>query len=144
LDVFLSKGFIIDKIKIAVFTEADIFGALRAKHKVKKAEIPMETEREFIRGSYVVHEDFGIGKFEGLQIVDIDARKRECLVVEYKSKSRVLVPVEKSNLLTPYISGGEKEPTLSELSKNKWETKKRRVKKELKKYAESLLKLYAK
>ena len=144
LDAFLSKGFVIDKIKIAVFSEADIFGALRAKHKVKKEEIPLEAKGEFIRGSYVVHEDFGIGKFEGLQIVDIDARKRECLVVEYKSKSRVLVPVEKSNLLTPYISGGEKEPVLSELSKNKWETKKRRVKKELEKYAESLLKLYAK
>ncbi len=144
LDVFLSKGFIADKIKIAVFTEADIFGALRAKHKAKKAEIQLEKETEFNRGSYVVHEDFGIGKFEGLQIVDIDARKRECLVVEYKGKSRVLVPVEKSNLLTPYISGGEKEPVLSELSKNKWEIKKRKVKKELEKYAESLLKLYAK
>jgi transcription-repair coupling factor (superfamily II helicase) len=144
LDIFLSKGFIVGKIKIAVFTESDIFGALRAKHKTQKAEIPMETEREFIRGSFVVHEDFGIGKFEGLQIIDIDARKRECLVVEYKNKSRVLVPVEKSNLLTPYISGGETEPALSELSKNKWETKKRKVKKELEKYAESLLKLYAK
>jgi len=144
LDVFLSKGFIAGKIKIAVFTEADIFGALRAKHKVKKEEISPEAKGEFIRGSYVVHEDFGIGKFEGLQIVDIDTRKRECLVVEYKSKSKVLVPVEKSDLLTPYISGGEKEPSISELSKNKWETKKRRVRKELEKYAESLLKLYAK
>ncbi len=144
LDAFLSKGFIIDKIKLAVFTESDIFGALRAKHKTKKEEIPVETKREFIRGNYIVHEDFGIGRFEGLEIVDIDRRKRECLVVEYKNKSRVLIPVEKSSLLTQYISGGEKEPELSELSKNKWETKKRKVKKELEKYAEELLLLYAK
>lgn len=144
LDAFLSKGFIIDKIKTAVFTESDIFGALRARHKTKKEEIPPETEREFSRGNYIVHEDFGIGRFVGLEIIDIDRRKRECLVVEYKNKSRVLVPVEKSNLLTQYISGGEKEPVLSELSKNKWETKKRRVKKELEKYAEELLLLYAK
>jgi transcription-repair coupling factor len=144
LDVFLSKGFIIDKIKIAVFTESDIFGALRAKHKIKKEEIFVEAEREFSRGNYIVHEDFGIGRFEGLQIVDIDRRKRECLIVEYKNKSRVLVPVEKSNLLTQYISGGEKEPVLSDLSKNKWEKKKRKVQKELEKYAETLLKLYAK
>jgi transcription-repair coupling factor len=144
LDVFLSKGFIVDKIKVGVFTESDIFGALRAKHKIKKEEIPSKTEREFNRGNYIVHEDFGIGRFEGLQIVDIDSRKRECLVVEYKNRSRVLVPVEKSNLLTQYIAGGEKEPVLSDLSKNKWETKKRKVKKELEKYAESLLGLYAK
>jgi transcription-repair coupling factor (superfamily II helicase) len=144
LDTYLSKGFIIDKIKLALFTESDIFGALRAKHKTKKEEIPAEAEREFIRGNYIVHEDFGIGRFEGLEIIDIDRRKRECLVVEYKNKSRILVPVEKSGLLTQYISGGEKEPELSELSKNKWETKKRRVKKELEKYAEELLLLYAK
>lgn len=144
LDVFLSKGFIIDKIKIAVFTETDIFGALRAKHKTKREKIPLETKREFSRGNYIVHEDFGIGRFEGLQIVDIDRRKRECLVVEYKNKSRVLVPVEKSTLLTQYISGGEKEPVLSDLSKNKWDKKKNKVKKELEKYADSLLKLYAK
>lgn len=144
LDVCLSKGFIIDKAKIAVFTESDIFGALRARHKIKKEAIPAETERDFNRGNYVVHEDFGIGQFEGLQIVDIDRRKRECLVVEYKNRSRVLVPIEKSNLLTKYISGGEKEPVLSDLSKNKWETKKKKVKKELEKYAQSLLLLYAK
>jgi transcription-repair coupling factor len=144
LDVFLSKGFIIDKIKLALFTESDIFGALRAKHKRKKEVIPSGTEREFGRGNYIVHEDFGIGRFEGLQIVDIDRRKRECLVVEYKNRSRVLVPVEKSNLLTQYIAGGEKEPVLSDLSKNKWETKKRKVRKELEKYAKSLLLLYAK
>jgi len=144
LDIYLSKGFIIDKAKIAVFTESDIFGALRARHKIKKEEIPAGVEREFSRGNYIVHEDFGIGRFEGLQIVDIDRRKRECLVVEYKNRSRVLVPVEKSNLLTQYISGGEKEPVLSDLSKNKWETKKRKVKKELEKYAQSLLLLYAK
>ncbi len=144
LDTFLSKGFIIDKIKVGVFTESDIFGALRAKHKMKKEAISSKTERAFRHGNYIVHEDFGIGRFEGLQIVDIDRRKRECLAVEYKNRSRVLVPVEKSNLLTPYISGGEKEPVLSDLSKNKWETKKRKVKKELENYAESLLLLYAK
>ena len=144
LDVFLSKGFVINEIKIAVFTESDIFGALRAKHKTKKEKISVEAKSGFTRGNYIVHEDFGIGHFEGLEIINIDRRKRECLVVEYKHKSRVLVPVEKSNLLTQYICGGEKEPVLSELSKNKWETKKRRVKKELEKYAESLLLLYAK
>ncbi len=144
LDAFLSKGFLIEKAKIAVFTEADIFGALRAKHKTKKEEIYLKTEKGFNRGEYIVHEDFGIGRFEGLEIIDIDKRKRECLVVEYKNKSRVLIPVEKSRLLTEYISGGEKEPTLSELSKSKWETKKRRVKKDLEKYAQSLLLLYAK
>ena len=143
LDDFLSKGFILKKAKIAVFTESDIFGALRAKHKTKKEKIPLR-EEGFNRGEYIVHEDFGIGRFEGLEIVDIDKRKRECLVVEYKNKSRVLIPVEKSSLITEYISGGEKEPALSELSKNKWERKKKKVKKDLEKYAQSLLLLYAK
>jgi len=144
LDTFLSKGFILKKARIAVFTESDIFGALRAKHKTKKEKIPFKEEKGFNRGEYIVHEDFGIGRFDGLEIVNIDKRKRECLVVEYKNKSRVLVPVEKSSLLTEYISGGEKEPTLSELSKNKWEKKKKKVKKDLEKYAQNLLSLYAK
>jgi len=144
LDTFLSRGFIIKKIKIAVFTESDIFGALRAKHKTKKEKIYSKTDKGFNRGEYIVHEDFGIGRFEGLEIVDIDKRKRECLVVEYKNKSRVLIPVEKSSLLTEYVAGGEKEPPLSELSKNKWERKKSKVRKDLEKYAQELLSLYAK
>ncbi len=144
LDVFLSKGFLIDKMKLAVFTESDIFGALRAKHKTRKEEIPAEAGKGFVFGEYVVHEDFGIGRFEGLEIIDIDNRKRECLVVEYKNNSRVLIPMEKSRLLTKYISGGDREPELSELSKSKWETKKKKVEKELEKYAEALLELYAK
>lgn len=143
LDTFLSKGFILKKSNFALFTESDIFGALRAKHKTKKEKIPLR-EEGFNRGEYIVHEDFGIGRFEGLEIVDIDKRKRECLVVEYKNKSRVLIPVEKSDLITEYISGGEKEPVLSELSKNKWEKKKKKVKKDLEKYAQNLLLLYAK
>ena len=144
LDDFLSKGFILKKGKIAVFTESDIFGALRAKHKTKKETIAFKEEKGFDRGDYIVHEDFGIGRFEGLEIVDIDKRKRECLVVEYKNKSRVLIPVEKSSLLTEYISGGESEPALSEISKNKWEKKKSKLKKDLEKYAQNLLLLYAK
>jgi transcription-repair coupling factor (superfamily II helicase) len=144
LDIFLSKGFLIDKIKFTVFTESDIFGALRAKHKARKEEVPAEAGKGFVFGEYVVHEDFGIGRFEGLEIIDIDNRKRECIVVEYKNNSRVLVPMEKSKLLTKYISGGDREPELSELSKSKWETKKKKVEKELEKYAETLLELYAK
>ncbi|MEO0293669.1 MAG: transcription-repair coupling factor [candidate division WOR-3 bacterium] len=144
LDLFLSKGFVIDKIKIAVFTEGDLFGALRAIRKIKEEEIPVEFDyKGFMRGDYLVHEDFGIGRFGGLEIVEIDKRKRECIVVEYKNKSRILVPIEKSRLLTKYVGGGEKEPELSDLSRSKWEVRKKRIKKELEDYARSLLELYA-
>ena len=139
----LSKGFIFDDLRIAFFTEADIFGLLRVQREKITRKIKAEEERVFIQGDYVVHEDFGIGLFQGLERIEIDKREMECLVIKYGDDSKVLIPVEKSYLVSQYIDGGDKEPTLSSLSKSKWEKKKKKVREDLQELAESMLKLYA-
>jgi len=143
INAFLSKGFVIDKSKIVLYTESDIFGLLRARREEVRKRIQREEKGVFNQGDFVVHEDFGIGRFQGLERVEIDRREMDCLAIEYKNNSRVLIPVKKANLLTQYIAGGEKEPEISELSQKKWERKKGRIMKGLKEYAESLLSLYA-
>ncbi len=140
---FLSKGFIIDELQIALFTEADIFGLLRVRREETRKKLRAMEEIVFSRGDYVVHEDFGVGRFQGLERVEIDRRMIDCIAIEYMDESRVLVPLEKAYLVTQYISGGEKEPPLSSLSKKKWERKKKRVKEDLKELANSMLSLYA-
>ncbi len=143
INSFLSKGFIIDELKIGLFSEADIFGLLRVKREETERRVRAEEARIFNVGDYVVHEDFGVGLFQGLQRVGIDRKMMDCLSVEYKDDSRVLIPVEKSYLVTQYIAGGEKKPVLSSLSRKKWERKKDRVKEDLKELANSMLSLYA-
>ncbi len=143
IEGFLSKGFIIDELQIGLFTEADIFGLLRIKREESKRKLRADEERIFNKGDYVVHEDFGIGLFQGLERIEIDRRIMDCLAIEYKDDSRVLVPLEKSYLVTQYISGGEEEPVLSSLSKKRWERKKKKVKEDLKELANSMLSLYA-
>jgi transcription-repair coupling factor (superfamily II helicase) len=140
---FLSKGFIISELKICILTEADIFGLLRVRREDTGRRLKEVEDKVFREGDFVVHEDFGIGCFNGLQRIKIDRRMIDCLVIEYADQSRVLVPLEKSYLVTQYISGGDKEPVLSSLSKKRWERKKRKVKEDLKELANSMLSLYA-
>lgn len=144
LNGLLSRGFIVDEIKLALFTESDIFGLLRAQRSRTEAKVRKEEERVFSRGDLVVHEDFGIGRYRGLEKVEIDRKEMECMIIEYRDESRVLVPIGKSHLVSQYISGGDSEPALSLLSRKKWNRKKRKVKEDLKKLAEEMLKLYAK
>jgi transcription-repair coupling factor (superfamily II helicase) len=140
---FLSKGFIINDLKICILTEADIFGLLRVRREETKRRLKEVEDKVFREGDFVVHEDFGVGCFKGLQRIKIDRRMIDCLIIEYADQSRVLVPLEKSYLVTQYISGGDKKPVLSSLSKKKWERKKRKVKEDLKELANSMLSLYA-
>lgn len=140
---FLSKGFLIGDLQMCLFAEADIFGLLRIRKEETKRKLRAVEDRVFREGDYVVHEDFGIGRFQGLERVKIDRRMMDCLAIEYMDESKVLIPLEKSYLVTQYVSGGEGKPVLSSLSKKKWERKKEKVKEDLKELANSMLSLYA-
>jgi len=139
IEAHLSRGFILLEEECAVITESDIFGVVRRKRE--KPVIPVTGIEDFTEGDYVVHDDFGIGIFEGLKTIKIHDQLIEGLSIKYGKGDRVFVPVDRSYLVKRY-AGGEK-PVIEPLSKTRWERKKEKVKEDLKKIAGEMLKLYA-
>ncbi len=101
--------------------------------------------RDLKIGDFVVHVDHGIGKFMGLQQVQIDHRTpaREFMMLGYADGQRLSVPVERLDLVQKYSSAESTPPQLDKLGGVSWAKTKARVKKAMRDMAEELLKLYA-
>jgi transcription-repair coupling factor (superfamily II helicase) len=102
--------------------------------------------RDLKIGDYIVHVDHGIGKFLGLQQVQLDPRDpvREFMILAYADGQRLSVPVERLDLVQKYSSAeGAHTPQLDKLGGIGWAKTKARVKRAMRDMAEELLKLYA-
>ncbi len=111
------------------------------------AEIP---QKEFSSledldwGDYLVHQDFGIGLYRGLEtIVTHDNINQECIKIEYADSSNVYVPIDKFNRVHRMIITGDKEPVLSSLNSPKWNRQKQIAKDSAKTVVHDLVNLYS-
>ncbi len=93
-------------------------------------------------GDFVVHVDFGIGRFDGLQTLMVDGRKRDCLALSYAGDDRLYVPIEEFHRVQKY-AGKDGEPRLSKLGTATWEKTKARARKAVLEMAGELISLYA-
>ena len=135
----LDHGFQIEKT--IVISETDIFGKIYSrKNKKKKLETAMEEAEAFITGDYLVHIEYGVGKYNGLKTVEINNVKHDCLELSYLSNDKLLVPVQNINLLTKF-SGKNSEATLDKLGSKTWTNKKKKVKEKIRDVAETLVRI---
>lgn len=101
---FLSEGFVDKKNQSVVLTEYEIFGRIRARAKRTRFRgLFIDDLLGLKRGDYVVHEDYGIGQFEGLEILKCNGNQQECLVIMYAGNDRIFIPVENLNLVERYV-----------------------------------------
>ncbi len=98
---------------------------------------------ELKEGDYVVHIDFGIGRFKKLVNLEKEGVKKDYLLIEYLNDEKLYVPVEKIDRIKKYI-GDSENVTLSRLGGNEWNRAKEKSVEDIKKVANELLKLYAK
>ena len=137
----LESGFEIPGL--TVIAEQDILGdrLTRAPAKRRKAENFLTEARSLTPGELVVHVDHGIGRFAGLEIVDVLGAAHECLTLEYAGDTRLYLPVENIELLSRY--GREEGGTLDRLGAVAWQTKKARLKNRINDLAERLIRIAA-
>ncbi|GAB4486518.1 MAG: transcription-repair coupling factor [Anaerolineales bacterium] len=128
-----------------LITDSEIFGwerpVARARQK-QAAEAPEAAYGDLRTGDFVVHVDYGIGRFIGLVRRVLEGHEREFLAVEYEGGAQVFVPVFQADRLTRYI-GGEGTPTVTRLGTQEWTHAKAGVKEAVQKVAQELLELYA-
>ncbi len=95
-------------------------------------------------GDYIVHNHHGIGRYTGITTLTKNGLKKDYLVIEYKGKDKLYIPVEKIELISKYSSNDSIEPKINKLGGTEWAKTKLRIKKKLENIASELLELYAK
>jgi transcription-repair coupling factor (superfamily II helicase) len=140
----LPAGFSYPKEKLNFFAEKDIFTEERVIVS-RASRRPFFSQFQDLRaGDYVVHTDYGIGVFCGLQRVEVEGRGREFIELHYRDGDKLLVPVENLDLVQKFAKAGPELPPLDKLGTTTWEKTRTRARKAVEAVAKELVELYAK
>ena len=141
-----SSGFALPDIKLMLIQENEIFGRRKRPPKSLKTvrSSAIDTFVELNPGDYVVHINYGIGLFKGIERIKALGHERDYIKLEYLGDEIVFVPIEQVNLVQRYIGNEGNAPRLDKLGSKSWENRKGRVKKSVEDIAEKLLVLYSK
>ncbi|MCM8781049.1 MAG: transcription-repair coupling factor [Candidatus Omnitrophica bacterium] len=106
-------------------------------------EFPLKNFLDLKIGDYIVHNQYGIGRFLGIDKIKIRSDYIDHLVIEYEGQEKLYVPMDQAHLVQKYISFQTRRPKLSRLSSKEWVRIKERVRKGIQSYAWELLSLQA-
>jgi len=141
----LSKGFVYPSAKLAVYTDHQIYSRFRTRRTFQKfahEEIPRTVDHLSL-GDYLVHQDYGIGVYRGLQTVTRGKSEFECIVIEYQDGDKVFVPLQKFHRVQKYQGTEGTSPQIHKLGGTVWERAKKRSREAAGEIAEDLVQLYA-
>ena len=141
----LSEGFIWPDVRWALITDLELFGGRQRAPRVSKAKphrglLALE---DISQGDLVVHQDHGIGRYEGLTKLKLDGGENDFLTIYYRGEDRLYLPVDRLNVIQKYMGVDGVEPVLDKMGGKSWENVKARIKRSAQKIAGELLRLYA-
>jgi len=146
LDSSFHQGFILPDIKLAVYTEHEVFGRYFRPSKRKKrfGGITFKELGKINYGDFMVHRDYGIGKYAGLKKVITGGVQQETVKLLYKDNDVVFVNLNSLDLVKKFSAQEGVSPKLNKLGGAEWERIKQRTKKKIQDIAKDLILLYAK
>ncbi len=140
----LMEGWQSRSLALSVFTDTEIFGWSRRRNLQRRKPItPSSFLAEVNPGDYVVHQEHGIGRFEGLVKLRMAGVEREYLLIHYAGTDKLYIPTDQLDRVTRYIGMGEAVPALSKLGSTEWTRAKSKVKENVQEIARELLRLYS-
>ncbi|MBS3767149.1 MAG: transcription-repair coupling factor [Candidatus Cloacimonetes bacterium] len=139
------SGFILNSAKLAVFTDHEIFD--RYKHKKRFSRFSRaESLGDYTtleNGDYIVHIDYGIGIYHGLQKLEIQNSSMECLVLSYADEDKIYVPTDQLSLVSKFSAEEGVQPTIHRIGGSRWDKTKKKVQEDVEEIAKDLIFLYA-
>ena len=151
VDKTLHEGFVDNDMEVCFFTDHQIFDRFHKYHlrsdaaRAGKIALTMKELQEMEPGDFIVHVDFGIGKFGGLVRVPTGNSYQEVIRIIYQNNDKVDVSIHSLYKISKFRRGDSSEPPrLSTLGTGAWERLKERTKTKIKDIARDLIKLYAK
>ncbi|MGV8042353.1 MAG: transcription-repair coupling factor [Thermoanaerobaculaceae bacterium] len=139
----LERGFVWADEKLAVLGRADVTTLPPPARQRRTLARVLADVRDLRPGDFVVHADHGIGRFLGFRSLSLDGTAHECVELEYAGGGKLLVPLERADVVEKYAAADALAPKLDRLGGSSWGRTKGRVKRALKDLAEDLLKVGA-
>ncbi len=130
-------------LALSVFTDAEVFGWSKRHAEQRRAGgTPSSFLAELRPGDFVVHQDHGVGRFDGLVKLANGGVEREYLLIQYAGTDKLYIPTDQLDRITRYIGMGDAAPALSKLGGGEWVRAKQRAKESATDIARDLLRLY--
>ena len=147
VNISLREGFIDPERKFACYTDHQIFDRFY-KYKLKRGyqrsqAITLKELRDLKPGDYVTHIDHGIGKYAGLEKVEVNGKTQEMIRLVYADNDLLYVNINSLNRIAKYSGKDGTPPKMNKLGTEAWDKLKKTTKKKVKDIARDLIKLYA-
>lgn len=147
INISLREGFVDFEQKIAFYTDHQIFDRFY-KYQLKKGyqrsqSITLKDLRELKPGDFVTHIDHGIGKYAGLEKVEVNGKVQEMIRLVYADNDLLYVNINSLNRIAKYSGKDGTVPKMNKLGTDAWDKLKRTTKKKVKDIARDLIRLYA-
>lgn len=142
----LTAGFMFSDEKLLVIQENEIFGRKKNTPKsIRKVNSkPIDTFVDLTPGDYIVHVNYGIGLFKGIERVKAMGTERDYIKLEYADEEIAFVPIEQVNMVQRYIGSENEKPRLDRIGSKNWSARKAKVQQKVEEIAEKLIDLYSK
>lgn len=140
----VAEGYEYPMLKFTVISETDIFGKVKKKKKRKTYEgRKIQNFSELKPGDYVVHENHGLGIYQGIEKIEVDKSTKDYMKISYAQGGNLYIPATQLDLIQKYASADAKKPKLNRLGGQDWTRTKTRVKGAVREIARDLVELYA-
>jgi transcription-repair coupling factor (superfamily II helicase) len=142
---WITSGFVWESVRTAILTDHEIFHRSLPRPSLRRPSRRTESRRpdHLQVGDFVVHIDYGIGRYLGLEKVNVDGHETECLHLRYQGTDRIYVPLDKMQLVEKYVGKEGVAPSIDRLGSTKWQRTKEKTRRALEDVARELLDVYA-
>ncbi|MDO5028408.1 MAG: transcription-repair coupling factor [Bacillota bacterium] len=146
-DLSLRHGFEYSDLKFTLMNQREIYGSgLKKKkpsRKKKRKEDAITDFADIALGDYVVHENNGVGIYQGTHKLEVQGVTRDYILIQYRGADRLYIPTDQLGMIHKYIGTGDKKPKVNKLNSVEWTKTKLKAKKSIDDMADELIKLYA-
>ncbi|MES2836472.1 MAG: transcription-repair coupling factor [Bacteroidota bacterium] len=149
INLSLHEGFIDNDLKIACYTDHQIFDRyhrfkLKSSYKNKSEALTLKELQNLQPGDFVSHIDHGVGKFAGLEKIDVNGKQQEAIRLVYKDNDILYVSIHSLHKIAKFSGQEGHAPKINKLGSNAWVNLKQKTKARVKEVAFDLIQLYAK
>jgi transcription-repair coupling factor (superfamily II helicase) len=145
----IAEGFIDKDFQICCYSDHQIFERyhrfyLKEGFKKNKEALTLKELSSLQPGDFVTHIDHGVGKFSGLEKIDINGKEQEAIRLVYRDNDILYVSIHSLHRISKYSGKDGNQPSINKLGSAAWQKTKAKTKKRVKEIAYDLIKLYAK
>ena len=148
LNVSLHEGFVNHDLKIACYTDHQIFERyhrfkLKDGFRKNQQALTLKEIYNLNRGDFVTHIDHGIGQFSGLEMIDVNGKPQEAIRLIYRDNDVLYVSIHSLHRISKYTGKDGTHPKMNKIGSPQWDKVKKKTKARVKEIAFNLIQLYA-